>query len=348
MLNTKRYTIIDSKTGFASSFNKESYDYICTHNFVYSEAGTIDVFNLDFEPEKFREKYSKPVYLGKNSKLFIQEDCSIPRFKLKTAVDVKTTTDYKKADWLIVSDIFLDKHCKKIHWACLLKQEDIPDVIEKIERKLKTSLQADLAEYLLILKSVETDILLLYQSKHRLSDFMDRQDIARVYHAPDDYLTYLIDNQDRVIHESAIIKMLNSGIVMDETLHNSLSKMLESGDPSNITLAMETMANCDYEKSMVYILLLIQDYGYHIRYSTTVKHVNFKSLMKYFGFTTYDLERQNIDSIVKHLNSKNLLSPENISIIAKFAKQKAHEILRLRMHSFYVSDIQFDENFIKQ
>lgn len=355
MLNPKTCTIVET-VSFSHHKKLKEDGFHPLYKTKTIEAANMTFFSINFDSDDFRKEIIKPFTLKHDSKLYIHPDCDIPRSKLKESLNIKTTTDYKKADYIVVSDNPLHKNCSAYHFVYYIPYKSISNILTRLKKDLSTGRYIDLSieqlkDYIGLFEIVDNDIILFYQVRLNLERYLQDDDEhilgCNVYYNPNEFLAYLIYNQDKVIHESQIISMLNNSIVMDETLFNSLSKMFESTDSANITLAMETMANCNYEKSMVYILILIEKYGYQMRYSSTVKHVNFKSLMKYYGFSSYDLERQTIDKIVNRLNANNLLIPENISIIAQFAKEKAQANLSLLMNSFHIKEVEFNETYTK-
>lgn len=122
---------------------------------------------------------------------------------------------------------------------------------------------------------------------------------------------------DKFVPEGAIISSTNSDIILDDTLMESLDKMFQSDDKENVSLAMETMANCNHEKSALNLLLLIKEHKIKMGDSRASSHVNFKSLLKYFNLSRWDLIRGyfDYDKLISILKRKDLLTPEYIAIL---------------------------------
>ena len=97
---------------------------------------------------------------------------------------------------------------------------------------------------------------------------------------------------------------------MTQTEYGSISRLFESSDVSNHKIAMEMMANCDYEQSCLYLLLLIKDYGRKMDQLNNKNHVNFKALTKFFEIQnlSYFNEALTLDVLIKNklLNQTNL------------------------------------------
>jgi hypothetical protein len=130
----------------------------------------------------------------------------------------------------------------------------------------------------------------------------------------------LIMESDNVYDQSNILKKLNSGAEMTQEQYISIQRLLESTDSSNKKVAIEIMSNCDFEKSAVYLLLLILDYGRTIDECRESRHVNFKSLLKFFGLS--NVYKYDINDLVDTLLEKKLLSRNNLEIILPIITKK--------------------------
>ena len=123
--------------------------------------------------------------------------------------------------------------------------------------------------------------------------------------------------------EDALYPHLNGpdATIIDDGMYDSISEMFKSSDDDNCTLAMEIMANCDYNESIVYLGLLFNNYGYKIYNMRSKNHVNFKSLLNYMG-NTAGSPSMNKDEIVTCILNKGLLKTSHMDILAKeFSKE---------------------------
>lgn len=165
------------------------------------------------------------------------------------------------------------------------------------------------------------------------------------------YVTALIDppkameifsNPD-LYFQDEILRRINSGTVLDEEMYENLRNMLGSSDNENARLAMETMANCDYEKCSVYLLLLMREFGEKIQGQSSRHHVNFKSLLKFFNVRF--LTSLTVDCIVDALLKKKLLNQSNLDMLMKMA----HEKVSMSGNSthFKVESLQLSTEIIK-
>jgi hypothetical protein len=145
---------------------------------------------------------------------------------------------------------------------------------------------------------------------------------GHMFVVPDDnkmtFLEKILNKGSSFIEQDCILKDINDTI-MDRDMYISLAKMLKSSEDSNHIVAMEVMANCDYEKSAVYLLLLLKDYGRTIARVRSRTYVNFQSMLNFFGLRT-SYTYVTLDNIVRILFCKELLTPENTDILMPLAK----------------------------
>lgn len=132
------------------------------------------------------------------------------------------------------------------------------------------------------------------------------------------HLQAMLNPTSIFVEQDIILREINN-IVMTQDMYTSVCSMFDSEDTSNHIIAMETMANCDYEKSCVYILLLMDKYKSQINNSKTRDHVNFKSLMKFFGMKSYDISSLDLDKLIMRLRDKGLLTTSNLKLLMPIA-----------------------------
>lgn len=91
--------------------------------------------------------------------------------------------------------------------------------------------------------------------------------------------------------------------------------MFKSSDKDNHIMAMEIMANSNYVESALYLLMLLEEYGHRIADCNTKNHVNFKSMVSYFGLRVRDVDNLDPDDVSKKLTSLGLLTTEWLNIL---------------------------------
>lgn len=151
--------------------------------------------------------------------------------------------------------------------------------------------------------------------------------------------------KDKTIYsETELLNNINGddSTTIDEEVFQQLKNMFDSSDNDNHVLAMEIMANSKYEDSILYLLMLISQNAYKINSSNTRNHVNFKSMLTYFGWQPRDVNHQNTDNIVEMIDNKGLLT---VDMIKRLYQEYSEDIIR----NIYYDDVfEVKEVTIKQ
>lgn len=288
------------------------------HNIVFDDLTTLHSQLIN----------SKEYVPTKGDKLYFLPGCSIPRFKVKLFCETHKVAlvKYKeKAD-----KIFFGKDTLKDLFSSLSGyQYNKEEVLNYL--KTKENISDELVN--IIESSTANIISIAYHLNNKLDIESDMNDDS-FYEINDlDTLKYL--QQSNVYSDIQIVNKLNTGTIMTQQDYDNIKALIESDDTTNLVLAMETMANFDYQESAVYLLLLFHEFGKVFYFNKFKNHINFKSLIKYFdiknlsNFTLNDI----IDSLIKRklMNKKNLdmLMPnihENLKESAKLEHFKIKEI----------------------
>ena len=142
-----------------------------------------------------------------------------------------------------------------------------------------------------------------------------------------EYLDTYNDIQSKSIYcESELITNINGddSTIIDYDVYQQLKSMFESSDDDNHVLAMEIMANSHYEKSVLYLLMLISDYNHKISNTHTRNHVNFKSMLAYFNWSPRNISGLRAYNIIKIIDEKGLLTLDMIKILYKEYTDSIH------------------------
>jgi len=134
-----------------------------------------------------------------------------------------------------------------------------------------------------------------------------------------------------VYAEDELVPYLNEdSYVIDHERYNEMKAMFNTADKDTIILGMELLANTDYDKSLIYILLLLKEFGHKFYSKKQVDHVNFKALLNYIGVTKKQLKRSNgttqwrlsetitlndVCAILKHHNQFTKTNVSNITTL---------------------------------
>lgn len=124
-----------------------------------------------------------------------------------------------------------------------------------------------------------------------------------------------------IYHQDEIIKYLNdSQMVIDEQQYNQLRMMGNSSDEENIILVMELMANCDYEKSFIYLLLLLKEFNSQIQDRKEFQHVNFKAMLSFLGMDPrrFNTQTEDINHYMMIMKKYNKFTRSNIQRLTQF------------------------------
>jgi hypothetical protein len=147
-----------------------------------------------------------------------------------------------------------------------------------------------------------------------------------------------------IYSETELLNNINGddSTTINEEVFQQLKNMFDSSDNDNHVLAMEIMANSKYEDSVLYLLMLISENAYKINNSNTRNHVNFKSMLTYFGWQPRDVTHINTDNIVEMIDNKGLLT---VDMIKRLYQEYSEDIVR----NIYYDDVfEVKEVTIKQ
>jgi hypothetical protein len=118
--------------------------------------------------------------------------------------------------------------------------------------------------------------------------------------------------------QNAILKILNEGsIIIKEKKYMELKRMAASGDDENLILVMELMSNADYDKSFLYLLLLLKEFSDKIALKKEVNHVNFKSLLNYFQLDRRTLNGVTIEHLTKTMKKLRKFTRTNVQALSQ-------------------------------
>jgi hypothetical protein len=143
-----------------------------------------------------------------------------------------------------------------------------------------------------------------------------------------------------IVYQDTLLQLINENTVMDREMHDETVKMFESKDTNNHVLAMEVMANCNYEKSALYLLHLFKECRSEIYDRKERNHVNFQGLCKFF-----DIEpgcNYTLDDIIKIAKEKNLITADQVPTLMHLAKDELEA--DLNSDHFQVSGIEMNDD----
>jgi len=269
-------------------------------------------------------------------KLFFGKAVTIPRVKLKNLTKdykIKATTKVEDATAIFVSNNAFSKYTEDV-WNYKVTTEAFKSFIEEAVNhgviddyyveKVKDALEFYTNEFIAI--PYHTRVLLEHQNIPFHIKNGTSFSSQRMYYISDTYFASyneILNATCPVYNESDLLKYLNGddALAIEENMYDSLCEMFESSDRDNHTMAMEIMANSNFEGSLLYLCLLFHEYSSRIQESRTKSHVNFKSLLAmmdirggYFYLS--------VDDIMEKLKDNNQLTKENVDVVLKKLGEK--------------------------
>lgn len=278
-------------------------------------------------------------------KYFLLPGTSVPRVKLQNlSIDsgIKTVRDAALADVCFYSDNTLNKLSHtEYHYAVPKAQFEL--VIE--QAKHNGTDDYILNRIAMALSLIESDVVacdwnsrnFLAQSNPELKKLFHDSNISTShirdrYHMVEsencDLVDKILSGSIKLVHEKELLANLNGddALVITKTEFDQINSMFRSSDQDNHVLAMEIMANCNYQESMYYLLRTFKDFHSQMSNQRAKNHVNFKSLVSFLGLgrASYNWAL-NAMEIVNLLKDKGLLTIELVDkVIADYAYEIKH------------------------
>jgi len=302
--------------------------------FTYSLQTKLERSRLDNIPLK------KEYIPTAGDKIFIYPDADIPKFKVKPFCDkykVSLIRDKNKASQKFVGTSYLESFYKnndKRYYSVTIARfkEWFAGVIYETDPKYKDFINV-LEKYTGERVYYPWSVTMQLEENYSKPNPFGIALTDKKYKGSYDFVCFIKDDEEDILQKLessestytslALLKHMNQSTVMDERMYFSIKNLLESPDKSNFTIAIETMANCDYERSSVWLLLLIYNFKSEIRDCKASKHVNFTSLLTFF-----DMNPSNyitIEHLINSLKKRNLLTQGRLKILMDIAEKEFKE-----------------------
>ena len=108
-------------------------------------------------------------------------------------------------------------------------------------------------------------------------------------------------------------------MVIDEQKYAELRLMANSSDAENIILVMELISNANFEKSFVYLLLLLKEFNSQIKARRKeIGHVNFKALLNFLDLDEKSLVNIDIEMLMTGMKKHKQFTRPNVQRISQF------------------------------
>lgn len=306
---------------FINSVEEDSSEIIIKVEPLYCAERDTDVISIN-------DKEYTPT---KGDKLYFLSGVNIPRVKLKDLSlqhGTKTTKDIDDATHIFAGKNTKDKLISS-HWYYSIDTSFIKDIIADPEtqmddyyrQNLETALEFYTEDKIIVDYSTCST---LRNSEHpSIKKYINTQSLrnSSIYYTVDDEYSDLFPKilSLDVYHEDKLLKHINGddAATIDDTMFHQISDMFKSSDEDNHVLAMEIMANCNYNDSLLYLEMLFEKHSNRMSNSRTKNHVNFKSLLSYLG-KNKNYMNTDPDDIMKSLINKNFIDLDKINVIMKY------------------------------
>jgi hypothetical protein len=268
--------------------------------------------------------------------IYFAPKCSIPRDKAKPFLEerkIKTVRDRATADVIIACTDSVESGIRKDHMYYVETSDMIPFIngfLRGADKQHLTDIINNYkGNYVIINKAlVESFYINNHNNPAKTSGYNNRSILSSmsfysgnmsgswISTVTDDY--FLDAKNFSNVYSQEEFNNLIGDTVIDRDAFDSIRTMLKSMDKDNHLVAMTIMAGCNYEKSFVYLALLLEEFGsntiYNQKYRTSVA---FKSLLNWLGYSKYRWDKDAIldVSIEKGLLTQELLDTIKASIL---------------------------------
>lgn len=265
--------------------------------------------------------------------IYFAPKCSIPRDKAKPFLEekkIKTVRDRDTADVIIAGTDSVDAGLDSKHLYYVKTSDIIPFAngfkIGSNVHNLTAQLATYTGKHVIVDRSA---VGTFYVSNHAspLKNLYGTALQGKSFRSGGyygEYITTVIDdfllnssNLGNVYSQESFNNLIGDTVI-DKDAFESLRTMLTSMDKDNHLVAMTIMAGCNYEKSFVYLALLLEEFGRNAIYNHKYRNtVGFKSLLNWLGYNKYHWDKDAIlhTSIEKALLTQELLDTVKASVL---------------------------------
>jgi hypothetical protein len=231
--------------------------------------------NLSIVSDKLLSQI-KPVGIADGELTYFSPLCKIPRYKIDNFINENNLNIPKTYTFKLADKVILDKKTtsqllnlsssftKYIKVPVgYIHNLGIPVVFERYDK----------APIYISLKDVDCEFIMfrvphLFHPQINFTQFFE-DDVFKIYTALLEkeykFLFDLYNNIDEckfiIGEDDEVLKQTNKELIIDEDIYNSLRDMLNSRSYENHKIAKELIANCDFEKSKIYLLLLLHEFN---------------------------------------------------------------------------------------
>ena len=322
------------------------------------------IYNVTLEDAIAYSK-TKEVNLNEANKVFFTPLVKTIRFKLKALCDkvgVSSTNKIETADYIFLNDVDKYNSCKnysnkqiqfpRFYKMRLGNKEDgLSDYLGQPAGRYSEIYDDELSEQI---KASKLDIIISEEDFDAWTVWF--RGITGNY----PWITYAFDkvnfislsnpsNYYKLRHESHLISIINEdAIIITDQKYEELKRMFESGDNENMVLAMEIMANSNYEESILNNYLLLIENSYRLYHCKESSHKNFQSLLNFYDMNLRHMSRRitnsGVDEMAGFLKKYGKFTVEAMHKLLSYYQKTNHEYVGKYCNSLLVPnrDIEYD------
>jgi|TARA_R100000084_G_C4655761_1_gene152854 hypothetical protein len=228
---------------------------------------------------------------------------ALPRQKvdlLKEKYNLSVTRNKDKADYLVISDKYIDSLVNRDYQGTVLSKSEVHGLLVHM-RDNNYCTEDGFTAIKNMFSTFENDCRIIfcmdysYNVKHRVHDavktllkpygyqgdkFADINRKAIFYVKKDDWVNVkdIFNSGKLVIDQELAAFTTEDSHVFTEADYHQCKKMLRADDRDNVSLAVEMMANCNIEKSIPFLAMLFYFNMDYLKYSKNWNTVNVKAL----------------------------------------------------------------------
>lgn len=288
-------------------------------------------------------------------------DVSIPRFKIKSLCDkykVKSTRSSETADYIFIGNLGSKStsgmSTQEVTYDTYWKMANPKDNGMLGELILNFPESFTVTHIDLLNKSNMFDILIKESDVGHLQDWLQKK-IGRwkwfSYGFTTEKFVSLKSPKlySKLRFQDDILSSINAdSIIITDEKRTELQAMFDSKDNDNIILAMEIMANSNYEESILNNYFLLLDNLHKISNQQSSSHRNFQGFLVFYGA---DLRRvastintQGTDDIANLLKEYSKLTKENMEKLLRYFAEKNNQFIGNFCNNVLVpnSEVEYD------
>jgi hypothetical protein len=293
--------------------------------------------------EDMKESLDSDWTPAEKDRLYFFPGCAVPRFKVREKFNTTIKPEYATAAFISSQGLKASERMfDVINNAVKVDGQYMAEYFEHIYGKSHHFV----LKYKSLLLNCEDDVILDNNAMYKLiwycpEDARNSKDSIRQWrhtHHYEEYSDVFIPKSDElnfyspvvnsdldkltcpIYSQDAILRILNDdNIVINEKKYEELRLMANSEDDENLILVMELMANANYKKSFVYLLLLLKEFQAKIaKQKRAIDHVNFKALLHFLDLDKKQVASINIEMLMTGMKKHKQFTRANVQRVTQF------------------------------